>query len=137
MTMSERTHVDVAGCCPMGCGATLVVGDGGHIVCSSVACSNPTAVDELLAAAVGHECPQLAEAHREMAALAVQLDAALRDLAAVRAQADAWARDEAGRLADARVARGLHLRPRGEATSGFTYVEPQPQLLRALEVDAP
>lgn len=39
----------VSGYCPMGCGQTLFVGDGGHITCSEDECPNPAAVDELLA----------------------------------------------------------------------------------------
>lgn len=39
----------VQGNCPMGCGRTLFVGEGGHITCSLLGCPRPTAVDELLA----------------------------------------------------------------------------------------
>jgi hypothetical protein len=39
----------VAGYCPMGCGQTLFVGEGGHITCSWAHCPHPEAVDELLA----------------------------------------------------------------------------------------
>lgn len=39
---------NVAGLCPMGCGPTLVAGDGGAITCSLVGCPRPTAVAELL-----------------------------------------------------------------------------------------
>lgn len=38
----------VAGQCPMGCGTTLFLGEGGHVTCSFVECSNPGAADELL-----------------------------------------------------------------------------------------
>lgn len=38
----------IQGYCPMGCGRTLFVADGGHITCSYVYCPRPTAVDELL-----------------------------------------------------------------------------------------
>lgn len=38
----------VAGACPMGCGETLFVAEGGHITCSWHACPNPGVVDELL-----------------------------------------------------------------------------------------
>lgn len=39
----------VAGYCPMGCGQSLVLVDGGHVVCSVAECPNRFAVDELLA----------------------------------------------------------------------------------------
>jgi hypothetical protein len=39
----------VEGNCPMGCGRTLFVGEGGHVTCSWRECPNPTAVDEILA----------------------------------------------------------------------------------------
>jgi hypothetical protein len=45
----------VAGRCPAGCGETLFLADGGHIVCSFVGCSSPCAVDELLADPHSHE----------------------------------------------------------------------------------
>jgi hypothetical protein len=32
----------------MGCGRTLIVGDGGHVTCGSSACPSPSAVDEIL-----------------------------------------------------------------------------------------
>lgn len=38
----------IVGYCPMGCGQTLFVGTGGHITCSYIPCSRPTAVDEIL-----------------------------------------------------------------------------------------
>ena len=38
----------VAGGCPMGCGETLFVGNGGRITCSLIGCPKPAAVDELL-----------------------------------------------------------------------------------------
>lgn len=41
--------MDVVGFCPMGCGQTLFLGDGGHITCSYVDCPEPAAVDLLLA----------------------------------------------------------------------------------------
>jgi hypothetical protein len=43
-----KVAVDVAGFCPMGCGRTLFLGDGGHVTCSRIECSNPTAVTDLL-----------------------------------------------------------------------------------------
>lgn len=38
----------VSGECPMGCGRTLFLGNGGHITCSLIGCPRPGAVDELL-----------------------------------------------------------------------------------------
>lgn len=40
--------VNVEGYCPMGCGATLFVGDGGYITCSYVHCPKPEAAHNLL-----------------------------------------------------------------------------------------
>jgi hypothetical protein len=40
--------IRVAGFCPMGCGATLFVGEGGYITCSWVECPRPDAVAEIL-----------------------------------------------------------------------------------------
>lgn len=40
---------DVTGYCPMGCGLTLSLSDGGHITCSVVACPDHLAVDTILA----------------------------------------------------------------------------------------
>ena len=42
--MSER----VQGFCPMGCGETLFLGADGHVTCSLIGCSDPTAVDTIL-----------------------------------------------------------------------------------------
>lgn len=41
----------VAGVCPMGCGETLFLGDGGHITCSYNDCPDPTAADGMLSQA--------------------------------------------------------------------------------------
>jgi hypothetical protein len=46
-TYVERVE-RVAGECPMGCGRTLFLGDGGHVTCSLIGCPAPGAVDELL-----------------------------------------------------------------------------------------
>jgi len=39
---------DVVGYCPMGCGRTLFLGDGGYVTCSHVDCPRPDAVAALL-----------------------------------------------------------------------------------------
>lgn len=39
----------VAGECPMGCGRTLFLGEGGHVTCSLVGCPDPCAAADLLA----------------------------------------------------------------------------------------
>lgn len=39
---------EITGRCPMGCGATLFLGAGGHVTCSWIECPNPAAADELL-----------------------------------------------------------------------------------------
>lgn len=44
----------VAGECPMGCGATLFLGSGGHVTCSLIGCPRPTAADELLHLTTDH-----------------------------------------------------------------------------------
>ena len=50
--MSDRK---VQGCCPMGCGETLFLGDSGHVTCASTACPRPDAVTVILATAqTGH-----------------------------------------------------------------------------------
>lgn len=46
--MAAERLPKVAGRCPMGCGATLFVGAGGHVTCSLLGCPRPTAADELL-----------------------------------------------------------------------------------------
>jgi hypothetical protein len=38
----------VAGFCPMGCGSTLILGEGGMVGCSSPGCPRPSAVTEIL-----------------------------------------------------------------------------------------
>jgi hypothetical protein len=38
----------VAGQCPMGCGDTLFLGEGGHVTCSSDRCPDPAKVDDIL-----------------------------------------------------------------------------------------
>jgi hypothetical protein len=39
---------NVRGHCPVGCGETLILGDGGYITCGSPGCPEPTAVSDLL-----------------------------------------------------------------------------------------
>ncbi len=49
--MSEKiknAYPQVAGQCPMGCGETLFIGEGGHVTCSTGECPDPIAVDKLL-----------------------------------------------------------------------------------------
>ena len=38
----------ITGYCPMGCGQTLFVGDGGYITCSFIHCPRPSAVADIL-----------------------------------------------------------------------------------------
>lgn len=45
---APRPGLPVAGFCPMGCGATLFVGSGGHVTCRRISCPDPSAVDRLL-----------------------------------------------------------------------------------------
>lgn len=52
----------VSGYCPMGCGQTLFVGDGGHITCSYINCESPAAVDEILSE---DETEHIVELYRE------------------------------------------------------------------------
>ena len=51
MTSAHDTQADghVEGYCPMGCGRTLFLGDGGDIICSSRLCPRRSAVAEILA----------------------------------------------------------------------------------------
>lgn len=44
----EHLSAIVVGYCPMGCGRTLFLGDGGHVTCSFIECPSPCAVDEIL-----------------------------------------------------------------------------------------
>jgi hypothetical protein len=44
--MTEPTFVK--GECPMGCGETLFLAEGGHVTCSYAACPMPNAVDSLI-----------------------------------------------------------------------------------------
>ena len=39
---------NIQGYCPMGCGATLFLGNGGHVTCSWHACPDPAKADEIL-----------------------------------------------------------------------------------------
>jgi hypothetical protein len=41
-------HEKIKGYCPMGCGETLFVGEGGYITCSWVSCPAPDAVSTIL-----------------------------------------------------------------------------------------
>lgn len=41
-------NIAVQGLCPMGCGRTLFLADGGHVTCSWHECPRPSAADELL-----------------------------------------------------------------------------------------
>ncbi|WP_435582892.1 DUF6085 family protein [Amycolatopsis thermoflava] len=43
------TNRDIDGYCPMGCGRTLFVADGGFITCSFVHCPRPDAAADILA----------------------------------------------------------------------------------------
>ena len=43
-----KRHEKVVGRCPMGCGATLFLGSGGHVTCSWEHCPDPGAADDLL-----------------------------------------------------------------------------------------
>ncbi len=38
----------VYGRCPMGCGETLMLGNGGHVTCSYLPCPDPCKADDLL-----------------------------------------------------------------------------------------
>lgn len=38
----------VTGYCPLGCGETLFLGDGGHVTCGRLDCPRPDAVSDLL-----------------------------------------------------------------------------------------
>lgn len=47
--MSRRSSVRVQGYCPMGCGQSLIVSEGGYIVCGHLECPDPEAVTNILA----------------------------------------------------------------------------------------
>ena len=40
--------INITGYCPMGCGKTLFVGDGGYVTCSLIGCPEPAAVSDIL-----------------------------------------------------------------------------------------
>jgi hypothetical protein len=46
--MNPGQRRGLRGYCPMGCGKTLFVGDGGHITCSWHSCPDPGALDAIL-----------------------------------------------------------------------------------------
>lgn len=46
--MSADDGRRVRGYCPMGCGQTLFLGDGGYVTCSLIGCPQPDAVATLL-----------------------------------------------------------------------------------------
>lgn len=52
----------VVGYCPMGCGQTLFLGEGGHVTCSHLDCSNPEAVDIILNESLVHHEVTLGDA---------------------------------------------------------------------------
>jgi len=41
-------HIGVQGYCPMGCGQTLFLGDGGYVTCSFSECPERSAVSDIL-----------------------------------------------------------------------------------------
>lgn len=49
MTKIKHAYPDVQGYCPMGCGETLLLGEGGYVTCSWIECPDPEAVTKLLA----------------------------------------------------------------------------------------
>jgi hypothetical protein len=46
--VSVERFPSVAGHCPMGCGETLFLGQGGFVTCRVIGCSDPAAVSKLL-----------------------------------------------------------------------------------------
>ncbi len=46
--MTDLTNPEVAGYCPMGCGRTLFLADGGCVTCSFLQCPDRTAADTIL-----------------------------------------------------------------------------------------
>ena len=52
----------IVGVCPLGCGETLFLGDGGHITCSYVGCPDPTGAGSLLSEAASAQRTQEAVA---------------------------------------------------------------------------
>lgn len=41
--------------CPMGCGETLILAEGGFLTCTHLSCTNPTAAGEMLSPAARHQ----------------------------------------------------------------------------------
>jgi len=66
----------IVGVCPMGCGETLFLGDGGHITCSYVGCPDPTAAGGLLTqAASAQRTEEAVTSASERFKLEAELDA--------------------------------------------------------------
>jgi hypothetical protein len=55
------TGFTVQGRCPMGCGETLILAEGGFATCSSLSCPRPAAASELLADGEAAHIVQLGE----------------------------------------------------------------------------
>jgi hypothetical protein len=55
---AERDDKFIVGVCPMGCGETLFLGDGGHVTCSFEQCPDRTAAGMLLSAAAAQQRQQ-------------------------------------------------------------------------------
>jgi hypothetical protein len=51
----------VQGCCPMGCGQTLVLGEGGLVTCCSLECPRPDAATAILSDAGPEHLVELRE----------------------------------------------------------------------------
>lgn len=80
----------VAGQCPMGCGETLFLGEGGHVTCSVISCPDPGAADRALTGrAVGELRWLVVEADRATAADARIAELGLFERALIIAAFDA------------------------------------------------
>jgi hypothetical protein len=54
-------YPEVAGFCPMGCGHTLFLGEGGYVTCSYGRCPDPDAASAILGERETHHVVQLGE----------------------------------------------------------------------------
>lgn len=82
----------VKGYCPMGCGETLFLGDGGHVTCSLLGCPRPSAVDEILCEREGeHVVEILPRTFNVLHPLRERIDGALLDC-----ELGAWLKSQHG-----------------------------------------
>jgi hypothetical protein len=48
VSIAKGAYPEIKGYCPMGCGSTLFLGEGGFVTCSWINCPDPEAVTKIL-----------------------------------------------------------------------------------------